>query len=152
MNGATPVTFSAPNRTVTASHLPALDVAFESGLQHLADAPESYAARPAADAVLRAVPAAWDETRLLDGVPDSHATIARRTGREWWVASLHAGAAAIRSVPLRFLARGAGYEATVTADDGRDGLRVFSRAVTAADTLTVPVAADGGFTVRLAPD
>ena len=89
----TPVTFSAPLRTSTAAHQLALAVAFESGLQHLADTPESYAARPAADAVLRALPVAWDDTRLLDGAPGSHATLARRAGAEWWVASLQAGAA-----------------------------------------------------------
>jgi alpha-glucosidase len=147
----TPVTFSARDRSSTASHQLALAVAFESGLQHLADAPESYAARPAADAVLRDLPVAWDDTRLIDGAPDSHATLARRSGQEWWVASVHAGAATDRAVPLRFLQPGRSYRATITADDGADGLAVSERVVTAADTLTVPVAADGGFTVRLRP-
>ena len=72
-------------------------------------------------------------------------------GAEWWVASLHAGAATARAVPLGFLEPGRSYRATITADAGADGLAVSERAVTAADTLTVPVAADGGFTVRLAP-
>jgi len=147
----TPVTFSAPLRTSTAAHQLALAVAFESGLQHLADTPASYAARPAADALLRALPVAWDDTRLLDGAPGSHATLARRSGAEWWVASLHAGPATARTVPLGFLDPGRSYRATITADADADGLAVSGRAVTAADTLTVPVAADGGFTVRLVP-
>jgi alpha-glucosidase len=147
----TPVTFSAPGRTTTAAHQLALAVAFESGLQHLADTPDNYAARPAADAVLRALPVAWDDTRLLDGAPDSHATLARQAGDEWWVASVHAGAATTRAVSLAFLDPGRSYTATVVADDGADGLAVREQTVTAADTLTVPVAADGGFTVRLRP-
>ena len=146
----TPVTFSAA-RTTTAGHQLALAVAFESGLQHLADAPESYAARPAAGAALRDLPVAWDDTRLLGGAPGEHATLARRRGRDWWIGSLQAGAAAVREVPLRFLAAGRAYDATITADDGADGLAVRTQAVTAADTLTVPVAADGGFVVRLRP-
>ena len=36
-------------------------------------------------------------------------------------------------------------------DDGAGGLAVTERAVTASSTLRVPVAADGGFTVQLAP-
>jgi alpha-glucosidase len=147
----TPVTFSARDRTTTAAHQLALAVAFESGLQHLPDTPDSYAARPAADAVLRALPVVWDDTRLLDGAPDSHATLARRSGDEWWVAALHAGAATTRAVSLDFLRPGRGYRATITADDGADGLAVSEQTVTAADTLTVPVAADGGVTVRLRP-
>ena len=66
----------------TPGHQLALAVAFESGLQHLADQPAAYESRPAADALLRALPVAWDETRLLDGAPDSHATVARRAGGE----------------------------------------------------------------------
>jgi alpha-glucosidase len=147
----TPVTFSAPGRTTTAGHQLALAVAYESGLQHLADTPESYAARPAAEVVLRDLPVAWDDTRLVSGVLGEHATVARRRGREWWVGSLHAGAATTREVPLRFLAPGRTYDATITADDGADGLAVSERAVTAADALTVPVAAGGGFVVRLRP-
>ena len=131
----------------TPGHQLALAVAFESGLQHLADRPENYAANPAADAVLRALPVAWDDTRLLDGAPGSHAVVARRSGEEWWVAGLHAGAAATRTVALGFLAPGRSYRATITGDD----LSATEATVTAADTLTVPVAADGGFTIRLAP-
>jgi hypothetical protein len=134
-------------RGSTAGHQLALAVAFESGLQHLADTPAAYASRPAADAVLRGLPVAWDDTRLLAGAPDSHATLARRAGDVWWVASIHAGAAAQRTVPLRFLPPGRAYRATITGDD----LQVTEATVTAADQLTVPVAADGGFTVRLTP-
>ena len=39
----------------------------------------------------------------------------------------------------------------MTADDGVGGLAVTQLAVTAADTLAIPVLADGGFTVRLVP-
>jgi alpha-glucosidase len=131
----------------TAGHQLALAVVFESGLQHLADRPATYAANPAADAVLRALPAAWDDTRLLDGAPDSHAVVARRSGAEWWVAGIHAGAASTRTVALGFLPPGRSYRATVTAED----LTARETTVTAADTITVPVAADGGFTIRLAP-
>jgi hypothetical protein len=147
----TPVTFGAPGRTTTAAHQLALAVAFESGLQHLADQPAAYDARPAADEILKALPVAWDDTRLLGGAPDDHATIARRAGGEWWVADVHAGAATTRAVPLDFLEPATAYTATLVADDGADGLATSTRTVTAADTLTVPVAADGGFSLRLRP-
>ncbi len=141
----TPATFSAPGSNE--AHQLALAVAFESGLQHLADTPAAYAARPAADALLRALPVAWDDTRLLAGAPDAFATIARRDGDEWWVASISAGPPAERTVPLAFLPAGRTYTATLVTE----GLQTTTRTVTSADTLTVPVAADGGFTLRLQP-
>ena len=44
----TPVTFSAPGRATSAGHELALSVVFASGLQHFADSPAAYAARPLA--------------------------------------------------------------------------------------------------------
>ena len=52
----TPVTFSAPGRTTSAGHELALSVVFASGLQHFADSPAAYAARPLAAALARRRP------------------------------------------------------------------------------------------------
>ena len=81
----TPVTFSAARRQTSAAHELALSVVFESGLQHFADRPDVYAAPAAARRWLRAVPPAWDDTKLLDGYPGDSATIGRRAGRSWYV-------------------------------------------------------------------
>lgn len=132
-------------RGSTPGHQLAAAVAFESGLQHLADTPAAYAAHPAADALLQHLPTAWDDTRLIGGAPGEHATVARRAGAEWWIADLHAGAATQRTVSLGFLPGGRTYTATIVADDLQ-----IQQTVSATDRLTVPVAADGGFTVRLA--
>ena len=130
-------------RGSTPGHQLANAVAFESGIQHLADTPDAYASHPAADALLRALPVAWDDTQLLDGSPGSHATLARRHGDEWWIAHLHAGAATQRTVALGFLPAGQAYKATIVGEDSTE------TTVTSTDRLTVPVAADGGFVVRL---
>jgi len=147
----TPVTFSAAGRTTTAGQQLALAVVFESGLQHFADSPQAYALRPEAEELLRAVPVAWDETRLLGGYPGRAATVARRRGGEWWVGAIGAGAARAERLPLRFLDPGRSYAATVVADAPGDGLRLERRTVTAADALALELAADGGATVRLVP-
>jgi alpha-glucosidase len=88
----TPVTFSDnryPHLT-TAGHELALSVVFESGLLHLADSAESYrAVPPDVAAVLAQVPVTWDETRCLTGEPGSQVVIARRDGRDWFVAGIN---------------------------------------------------------------
>ena len=93
----TPVTFSAPGRRTSAGHELALSVVFESGLQHFADRPDVYLATRAVRRWLRGIPAAWDDTRLVDGYPGASATIARRSGRSWYVGAISAGPAADRA-------------------------------------------------------
>lgn len=88
----TPCTFSDsqhPHLTTSAHEL-ALTVAFESGLQHLADTPESYLAQPKhIRKFLESVPAVWDDTKLLSGFPGHHVAIARKSGNKWFVALLN---------------------------------------------------------------
>ena len=49
--------------------------------------PDAYDGQKELD-FLRAVPASWDETRVLNGVPPKYITIARRRGNEWFVGSI----------------------------------------------------------------
>jgi alpha-glucosidase len=145
----TPVAFSAPDQVVSAGHELAKAIAYESGLQHYADAPDSYAARPAALALLRAVPAAWDDTLLLEGRPDRFATIARRAGDDGYVGSLWAGAARTATLALDFLPPGRQYALRLIADDGAGGVHATDHVVRAGERVTVPVAANGGYAAQL---
>ncbi len=146
----TPVAFSARHRRTSDAHELAEAVAYESGIQHYADTPESYAAHPLAEDVLRAVPAAWDQTRLVAGTPGRDAALARRAGQTWWLGALSAGAPRTLALPLRFLPAGRTYTATLT-QDGPDGLRTTTQTVTRTTVLREPVVRDGGLVVRLDP-
>ena len=147
----TPVTFSTPRRRTTLAHELALSVVFASGLQHFADSPEAYAAQPLAERWLREVPVAWDETRLLAGRPGESATIARRAGDRWYVGAIRAGAGRTVELPLGFLERGRAYAAETIEDGPGGALATRTQQVTAAGTLRVTTAADGGYVVRLEP-
>ena len=88
----TPCAFSDSQHPhiTTHAHELALTALYESGLQHLADRPESFLAQPAeVQQYLGQLPAAWDETRLLSGYPADHAVIARRSGSTWYVAGIN---------------------------------------------------------------
>ncbi|HEY6899868.1 MAG TPA: glycoside hydrolase family 97 catalytic domain-containing protein, partial [Puia sp.] len=68
----TPVTFTNSQfpHVTSYGHELALSVVFESGLQHFADRPEGYYSLPdEARRFLSEVPNAWDDTRLVEGVP-----------------------------------------------------------------------------------
>ena len=85
----TPVTFSAPNRTTSNAHELALSIAFECGITHFADSPDSYRFHPVAQELLKRLPDTWDETTLLGGTPDSYALIARRSDSKWFIACIN---------------------------------------------------------------
>ena len=88
----TPCAFSDSQHPhiTTHAHELALTVLYESGLQHLADRPESFLAQPqAVQQFLGNLPVAWDETRLVSGYPGHHAVIARRAGTTWYIAGIN---------------------------------------------------------------
>lgn len=88
----TPCTFSNsqhPHITTNAHEL-ALTVLFESGLQHLADKPESYYAQPVeVQQFLSELPTVWDDTKLIAGYPGEYAVIARKANGKWYVAGIN---------------------------------------------------------------
>lgn len=119
-----------------------LTVAYESGLQMFAGTPESYDERPLARAYFDQVPAAWDDTRLLDGRPGEEAVLARRSGDRWFIGGVYAGAARTAEVPLTI---GPGRWLVETIEDGVDGLVRERRVLRGGDTLGVDIVANGGF-------
>lgn len=84
----------------TDAHELALTVLYESGIQHLADRPESFLAQPAfIRDFLSGLPAAWDETVLLGGYPGEYAVMARRKMERWYIAGIN-GSDSPREVEL----------------------------------------------------
>ena len=74
----------------TYAHELALTALFESGIQHLADRPESFLAQP--DEVkdyLGTLPTAWDESLLLAGYPAQSVVMARRKGTTWYICGIN---------------------------------------------------------------
>lgn len=88
----TPCAFSDSQHPhiTTHAHELALTVLFESGLQHLADRPESFLAQPQeVKDFLGSLVSVWDDTRFVSGYPGEYAVIARRTGNTWYVAGIN---------------------------------------------------------------
>ena len=74
----------------THAHELALTALFESGIQHLADRPESFLEQPQeVKDYLSALPAAWDETLLLGGYPGEYVVMARKKDDRWWISAIN---------------------------------------------------------------
>jgi alpha-glucosidase len=143
----------APMVMGTRAHQTALFVVFESELQMVADSPDAYTGQKETE-FLKAVPASWDETRVLNGVPPQYVVVARRRGNEWFVGSI-TDAARQLEVPLRFLGSGT-YEAEIYSDGPNAASQaadsVFEkRRVTAQTVLSLKLACGGGAALRLVP-
>lgn len=74
----------------TDAHELALLVVFESGLQHLADRPKGFRQQPIeVQNVIKRLPAAWENTKLLSGYPSEWLVIARKYDDCWYIAGLN---------------------------------------------------------------
>jgi alpha-glucosidase len=120
----TPVTFTNSQypHSTSYGHELALSIVFESGLQHMADRPEGYDGLPeGAKSFLREVPAAWDDTRLLEGYPGQDVVMARRKGDKWFVGGISGeNREKEKRIVCSFLSPGVRYRVSLTTDGVHD--------------------------------
>jgi alpha-glucosidase len=137
-----PVVMGTPARTL-ASY-----VVYQNHLSMVADSPAAYAGHPALP-VLARIPVTWDDTRVVAGSVGEFVAIARREGGVWHLGAMTDRKARTLKVPLKFLGPGR-YAAELWVDDARakHGIARKEAAVTAADELTVDLAASGGGYVK----
>lgn len=131
----------------------ALYVILYSPVQMAADLPANYQERPNVFEFIRAIPADWSESRVLDGEPGDHVTIVRRerTGDRWFLGSITDEHPRSFSYSLDFLDDGDIY--TVTAyedspgahwDDDPYPVAIRSWEVSRGDSLMLHLAPGGG--------
>jgi len=166
----TGVTFSGPasrpRRTTSDAHELAISVMFENGIQYWGDHPDTYRHIPAAMSFLKLVPASWDDTKFIDGHPGVYVALARRKGRNWFLAMMYGQtptktgswwfdtAKDPSAIPyaLKFLEPGVEYILTLHRDgEDRDTIVTETRTVTSQTVLTVPTLEGGGFSGFITP-
>lgn len=153
----TPCAFSDsqhPHITTNAHEL-ALTALFESGLQHLADRPESFLAQPQpVREYLGNLPTAWDETHYISGYPGESAVLARRSGKTWYIAGINGldesqsvDISAIRKLKIK------GKNITLFADSGNPDEPWDIRMPMSLDELgeSIECQPRGGFTIVVRP-
>jgi len=153
----TPVTFTNSQypHVTSYGHELALSVLFESGLQHFADRPEGYRELPdAAKTFLKNIPAAWDDTKLLDGYPGKDVIMARRKGNAWYIGGITAEQKAERTktIKFNFLPEGIKYKLTLIADGKYDSkFATQYLVINKTSSVDVKLLRRGGFAASLVP-
>ncbi len=134
------------------AHELAMAIVFTSPYLCMGDNPTNYLNSVAVD-VLKALPAVWDETRVLPGSEIGELSLfARRSGEQWFIGVINDLTPRREHIALSFLGTG-NYKLVELADDP-DRHDVFvrnERIVTRKDTLTLPLRKDGGYVAWLVP-
>ncbi len=139
------------------AHQLAAPVVYYSPLQFLFwyDRPQQFGLQPELD-FFKHVPVVWDDTRVIHGRIGEYATIARRSGDDWFVGSLNAVERRRLDIPLNFLTPGRKYAAEIYTDADPSGANsknvgIERLVVDAASVISADMAANGGHAMRLVP-
>ena len=131
-------------------HHMALLTAFESSIVHIAENPENLKYFLGRD-IMKRLPAAWDESLLLEGNPSAFATIARRKGNDWWVAGINVNERTCK-VKFDFLEEGKTYTAYIYKDGScRSDLVFEKKQIKKGSTLSIKELSEGGFLMQVSP-
>jgi alpha-glucosidase len=138
----------------TRAHQLAMYAVYQAAIQMVADWPKVYEGEPAFE-FIKAAPATWDETKVLNGKPGEYVTIARRHGKEWFLGSMTNWDARELDVPLEFLRSGT-FTAEIYADAADADIHPTNVKIEMIDVdrtkhLTARLVPGGGYAVRFVP-
>ncbi len=141
----------------TSAHQLALAVIYYSPLQFLFwyDKPSDYQNEPGIE-FFEQVPTVWDESKVLQGQIDEYVTMARRSGRNWFVGTITNNESRKLMIPLNFLPENKSYTATIYSDNlsvkTRTHVKKDQKTVDASETLEIKILPSGGHAIWLRPD
>lgn len=145
----TPAVYPFSKSNTTIGHQAALAVLIECGMVTMASAPDAYYNSPFYY-LYYDLPTHWDDLHFVNGYPEEYAVLARRSGDAWYVAAVTTDARTVE-IPTDFLEDGTYNVAVYT--DGADGNgSVFYKTVTAGETLSVDLIANGGAVLKIVPE
>jgi hypothetical protein len=137
----------------TYAHELALAVVFESGWTHFADGTKAYLELPdVPKQFLKDVPAAWDDTKFIEGYPGKYIIIARRKGKQWFLGGLTGEKTPQEfNLDLSFLDNDV-YKATIICDGAKPrSFKTYKKSLTSTDKLKIVPSKNGGFAAQLKP-
>jgi alpha-glucosidase len=146
---------SKPMVMGTRAHHLAMYVVYESPIQMVSDYPDAYKGQPSFQFIMD-VPATWDETKVLNGIPGEYITMARRKGDNWFLGSMTNWNPRQLELPLDFLGTGT-YTAEIYGDN-QDSDRypkkvvIEKKTVSKGEKFNIQLSSAGGCAIRFKPE
>lgn len=149
------VSWNIPMSMGTRAHQAAMYVLYDSPLQMLCDNPSNYKREPVYTNYISRFPTVWDKTIALEGKIEEYAVVARKKDKKWYIGGLTNWTARKFSIPLTFL-DGKKYKIEILHDGENAGrqaadYQLITKEVANGDTLSVDMAAGGGYAAILSP-
>jgi alpha-glucosidase len=140
----------------TRAHMLAMYVVLENANAMVCDYPEAYENQPGFD-FLQMVPTTWDKTQVLEGRPDQYLVIARKKNQDWWIGGITGDSARVlklHPLPNDEKDAGAQWKLTLYQDDlnapfNPNGVLIRTMKADRDTLLEIPLAAGGGFVIKL---
>lgn len=129
----------------------ALSVIYESGFYCFGDLPSFYTTLP--DTVknfLSSFPVTWDDTKLLAGYPGEECYLARRKGKDWYLAGINGYYDLTKTeLDLSFLGEGT-YEGQMISNQTKDSKKFTYETIAypATKTLNIDLQGEDGFVIK----
>ena len=138
----------------TRAHHLAAYVIYESPFQMVSDWPEKYKNDPSFE-FIKKVPTKWDETKALNGIPGEYVTIARRSGKNWYIGAMTNWTEREYEISLDFLGNG-NYTAEIYEDAPDSGKfpkknNIRKIKVTRNSKLPIKMVSGGGIAINVQP-
>ncbi|MBC8097011.1 MAG: glycoside hydrolase family 97 catalytic domain-containing protein [Akkermansiaceae bacterium] len=150
------VCYYSPRIKTTHAHQLAMAVISYSPLQWIFwyDKPTDYRGEPEVE-FFRRVPTIWDETKVVNGEIGKFATLARRSGDDWFIGTINGSDARTLKLPLAFLSAGKEYAAHIYLDDAsvatRTKVGITTNRVNSLTVLELPLKSSGGQAIWITP-
>ncbi len=127
----------------------AMPIIYEAGLKIYAEHGQKLLAWQGKE-MIQDIPAAWDETKFIEGLPASHVIIARRKGQVWYIGGMTDEARTV-NIPLDFLEEGKNYNALIFSDETHTTMKREIKSVQNSTNLSVDLLERGGFGLQIDP-
>lgn len=141
----TPVAAQVDQIKATVGFQLAQVVAYQSGFTNIASSIYKLEGFKGLSLINR-VPTQWDEATLLEGYPGTHQTIARRSGENWFLASMSSKARTV-DASLDFLGDDTYYAYIYKDNETGKDIKIETQTVTKDSTLSLNLLANGGAAV-----
>jgi len=138
----------------TRAHMLAMYVVLENANAMVCDYPEAYEGQPGFE-FIQQVPVTWDKTIVPAGIPNQYIIIARKKGIDWWMGGITGNSPRVLKFnPVFSIGEKNSWKAIIYQDDLKlpfnpNGILIKTISLDPSAVLEIPLAAGGGFVIKL---
>jgi alpha-glucosidase len=149
------INYYSPMSRGTRAQQASMYVIYDAPLQMFCDNPSNYRKEPLYTHFISRFPTVWDKTIALEGKIGEFVIVARQNGEKWYVGGMTDWKARTFKIPLTFL-KDKKYKIEIlkdgiNVDKHAADFQILRKEVVTGETLSVDMAAGGGYAAILTP-